>query len=120
MIAILVVWPSTWNSITVTVLKNGFSTIQACGFGLLISFFYCFFCSGFCAPIDVHAFTCELKNKLSAKCRGKDETYFTRAVKEICEEYDGKGTKKENFMPEIDDGKSTSWIDERLKYSTNK
>ena len=29
--------------------KNGLSTIQACGFGLLISFFYCFFCSGFCA-----------------------------------------------------------------------
>ena len=36
-------------------------------------------------------------------------------MKEICEEYDDKGTKKEEFMPEIDDGKSKSCIDESLK-----
>ena len=58
----------------------------------LTSFFYCFFCSGFCAATDVNAFTSELKNKLLAKSRGKAETNFTRAMKEICEEYDDKGT----------------------------
>ena len=36
------------------------------------------------------------------------------------EEYDDKGTKKEDFMPEIDDGKSRSCIDERLKDSVEK
>ena len=87
---------------------------------LLISFFYCFFCSGFCVATDVQAFTFELKNKLSAKCRGKVETDFTTAVKEICEEYDDKGTEKEDFMLEIDDGKSRSCIDACLKDSMNK
>ena len=90
------------------------------GFGLLISFFYCFFCNGFYAATDVQAFTSELKNKLSSKCRGKAETDFTLAVKEICEEYDDKGTEKEDFMPEIDDRKSRSCIDEILKDFTNK
>ena len=41
-------------------------------------------------------------------------------MKEICEEYDDKGTEKEDFMPEIDDGKSRSCIDESLKDSTEK
>ena len=36
-------------------------------------------------------------------------------MKEICEEYDDKGTEKEDFMPDIDDGKSRSCIDESLK-----
>ena len=44
----------------------------------LTSFFDCFFCSGFCAATDVQAFTSELKNKFSAKCRGNDEIEFTR------------------------------------------
>ena len=90
------------------------------GFGLLISFFYCFFCNGFCASTDVQAFTSELKNKLSSKCRGKVETDFTLTMKEICKNYDDKGTEKEEFMPEIDDGKSISCIDEILKDSMNK
>ena len=90
------------------------------GFGLLISFFYCFFSSGFCAATDVQAFTSELKNKLSTKCQGKAESDFTLAVKEICEEYDDKGTDKEDFMPYIDDGKSRSCIDESLKDSVEK
>ena len=59
------------------------------------------------------------------------ETDFTLVVKEICEEYDDKGTEKQDFMPEIDDGKSRSCIDESilvllqngvycsLKYSTH-
>ena len=68
----------------------------------------------------VQEFTSELKNKLSAKCRGKAETDFTWVVKEICEEYDDKGKEKEEFMPEIDDGKSRSCIDESLKDCTNK
>ena len=89
-------------------------------FGLLISFLYCFLCSGFCAITDVQAFTYELKNKLSAKCRGKAEIDFTLAVKEICEEYDDKGTEKEDFMLDIDDGKSRSCIDEILKDSMKK
>ena len=38
-------------------------------------------------------------------------------VKELCEEYDDKGTEKEEFMPEIDDGKSISCIHEILKDS---
>ena len=90
------------------------------GFGLLISFFYCFFCSGFCVATSVQEFTSELKNKLLAKCRGKAETDFTRAMKEICEEYDDKGINKEDFVPEIDGGKYRSCIDESLKDSTNK
>ena len=90
------------------------------GFGSLISFFYWFFCSGLCAPTDLQEFTSELKNKLSAKCQGKDETDFTQAVKEICKEYDDKGTVKEEFMPDIDDGKSRSCIDEILKDSVEK
>ena len=44
----------------------------------LTSFFYCFFYSVFCVATDVQAFTSELKNKSSAKCRGKVETDFTR------------------------------------------
>ena len=76
--------------------------------------------SGFCAPTNVQAFTSKLKNKLSAKCRGKAETKFTREVKEICEEYDDKGREKEEFMPEIDDGKSRSCIDESIKDSAEK
>ena len=90
------------------------------GFGLLISFLYCFFCSSLCASTDVQAFTSELKNKLLAKCRGKVETNFMLTVKEICEEYDDKGIEKEDFMPDIDDGKSRSCIDEILKDSMNK
>ena len=45
----------------------------------LTSFFYCFFYSGFCVATNVKEFTSELKNKSSAKCRGKTETDFTWA-----------------------------------------
>jgi len=41
-------------------------------------------------------------------------------MKEICEEYDDKGTEKEDFMPEIDDRKSRSCIHESLKNSAKK
>ena len=41
-------------------------------------------------------------------------------MKEICEDYDDKGTEKEDFMPYIDDGKSISCIDKRLKDSAEK
>ena len=41
-------------------------------------------------------------------------------VKEICKEYDDKGIEKEDFMVEIDDGKSKSCIDEILKDSERK
>ena len=41
-------------------------------------------------------------------------------MKEICEEYDDKGTEKEGFIPEIDDGKFRSCIDESLKDSAEK
>ena len=34
------------------------------------------------------------------------EIDFTLAVKEICEDYDDKGTYKEDFMLQFDDGKS--------------
>ena len=77
--------------------------------------FYCFFCSGFCALTDVPEFTSDLKINLLAKCWGKALNDFTQVVKEICEEYDDKGTKKEEFIPEIDDGKSRSCINEILK-----
>jgi len=75
---------------------------------------------GFCAPTDVQAFTPELKNKLSAKCRGKAESDFTRAVEEICEEFDDKDTEKHEFIPEIDNGKAISFIDESSKDSAEK
>ena len=55
-----------------------------------------------------------------AKCRGKVENEFTWIVKEICEEYDDKGTNKEDLLPKIHDGKSRSCIDESLKDSTEK
>ena len=42
------------------------------------------------------------------------------AMKELCEEYDDKGTEKEDFITKIDDGKSISCIDEILKDSMNK
>ena len=87
------------------------------GFGSLISFFIASFVV---VSVLLLTFTSELKNKLSAKCWGKDETEFTWAVKEICEEYDDKGIDKEDFMPDIDDGKSRSCIDERLKDSAEK
>ena len=41
-------------------------------------------------------------------------------MKDICEEYDDKGTEKEYFIPDIDDGKSKSCIDESLKDSAKK
>ena len=41
-------------------------------------------------------------------------------MKELCEEYDDKGTEKEDFMPEIDDGKSISCIHESIKDSVEK
>ena len=81
----------------------------------MISFFYCIFCCGFYVVSDIQAFTSELKNKLATKCRGKAKTDFTQVVKEIHEEYDDKGTEKEEFIPDIDDGKSKSCIDESLK-----
>ena len=86
----------------------------------MISFFYCFFCTGFCVATDVQEFTSELKNKLPVKCPGKAETDFTLAVKDICEEYDDKGKKKEDFVPEIDGEKYRSCIDESLKDYANK
>ena len=36
-------------------------------------------------------------------------------MKETCEDYDDKGIDKEDFMPEVDDGKSISYTDESLK-----
>ena len=63
-------------------------------FGLSISFFYCFFCSGFYAPTDVQYFTYELENKLLAEYQGKDETGITQEVKEICVEYNDKRIEK--------------------------
>ena len=41
-------------------------------------------------------------------------------MKEICEDYDDKGTKKEEFTWDIDDGKSISCINEGLKDSAEK
>ena len=41
-------------------------------------------------------------------------------MKEKCEEYDDKYTKKEEFMLEIDDGKYRSCINESLKDSAEK
>ena len=59
-------------------------------------------------------------NKIDDMGVDNSKTDFTLAVKEICEEYDDKGTQKEDFMPEIDDGKSRSCIDESLKDRMNK
>lgn len=75
---------------------------------------------GFCAPTDVQAFTADLKIKLSAKCRGKAESDFTRAVKEICKAFDEKDTEKQEFIPEIDNVKARLCIDERSKESVEK
>ncbi|KAK4360209.1 hypothetical protein RND71_019161 [Anisodus tanguticus] len=42
----------------------------------------------FVAPADITAFTVDIKNKVSARCRGKTVKYFAQAVKEICEEFE--------------------------------
>ncbi|KAF5177661.1 Enhancer of ag-4 protein [Thalictrum thalictroides] len=42
----------------------------------------------FVAPGDIQEFTNESKSKLSARCQGKTEKDFTRAVKEICEAFE--------------------------------
>ena len=59
-------------------------------------------------------------NKIDDMGFDNAKTDFTLAVKEICQEYDDKGIEKEDFMPEIDDGKSRSCIDESLKDSVEK
>ena len=41
-------------------------------------------------------------------------------MKETCEDYDDKGIDKEDFIPNIDDGKYRSCIDESLKDSIEK
>ena len=41
-------------------------------------------------------------------------------MKDICEEYGDKGTEKQDFMPEINDGKSRSCIDKSLNDSGEK
>ena len=73
----------------------------------------------------------ETINKIDDMGVDNVENEFTLEVKEICEEYDDKGTEKEAIMPDIDDGKSRSCIDESilvllqsgvyyyLKYSTH-
>ncbi|GAB4842775.1 ENHANCER OF AG-4 protein [Ancistrocladus abbreviatus] len=38
----------------------------------------------FVAPADIQAFTCESKNKLLTRCKGKTVKYFAQAVREIC------------------------------------
>ncbi|XP_060196064.1 ENHANCER OF AG-4 protein 2 isoform X2 [Lycium barbarum] len=42
----------------------------------------------FVAPADITAFTVDIKNKVSARCRGKTVKYFAQAVKEISEEFE--------------------------------
>ena len=75
----------------------GFSFTSRCRFWFIDFIFLLLLLHGLCAPIDVPAFTYEFKIKLSSKCRGKAETDFTLVVKEICEEYDDKGTGKEEL-----------------------
>ncbi|KAH9323709.1 hypothetical protein KI387_018348 [Taxus chinensis] len=66
---------------------------------------------GFCAPTDIQAFTVESKNKLLARCRGKTVSDFTRAVREICDEYDELEMEKQDVIPEIHKMKSRSCVD---------
>ena len=53
-----------------------------------------------------------------AQCSGKVETNFTREVKYICEEYDDKGTEKEDFMPDIDDESFKDSV-EKVQFTKN-
>lgn len=46
------------------------------------------FYRAFVAPADIQAFTTEVKNKLSARCKGKTVKYFAQAVEEICEAFE--------------------------------
>lgn len=57
---------------------------------MFVSFclFKCF-CSAFVAPADIQALTTEAKSKLLARCRGKTVKDFARAVKEICDAFEG-------------------------------
>ncbi|KAL3830645.1 hypothetical protein ACJIZ3_019447 [Penstemon smallii] len=48
----------------------------------------------FVAPVDIQTFTSETKDKLSARCKGKTVKFFTRAVEEICEEFEELQRKK--------------------------
>ncbi|CAN4105500.1 unnamed protein product [Withania somnifera] len=42
----------------------------------------------FVAPADITAFTNDVKNTVSARCKGKTVKFFAQAVKEICEEFE--------------------------------
>ncbi|XP_057820295.2 uncharacterized protein LOC131033169 isoform X2 [Cryptomeria japonica] len=66
---------------------------------------------GFCFPTDIQTFTLDLKNKLTAKCYGRTASDFTRAVEEICEEYDDLETEKRDVTPEIHKMKARTCID---------
>lgn len=61
-------------------------------------------CRAFVAPVDIQAFTDEVKNKLSARCQGKTVKYFAQAVKEICLEYDELQKEKSSGLRSDADG----------------
>lgn len=63
---------------------------------------FSFFNRAFVAPADIQAFTIEVKNKLSARCRGKTIKHFAQAVKEICAEFE-QLQEKSSVGPRDDD-----------------
>ncbi|KAM7487905.1 hypothetical protein LguiB_025389 [Lonicera macranthoides] len=57
----------------------------------------------FVAPADIQAFTTEVKNKLSARCKGKTVKYFAQAVEEICEAFEELQRRKSSGGTEDND-----------------
>ena len=60
----------------------------------------------FVAPGDIQAFTSEVKNKVSARCRGKTVKYFAQAVKEICEAFEELQQKNASGLRDDTDRKA--------------
>ncbi|PWA65628.1 CID domain-containing protein [Artemisia annua] len=63
----------------------------------------------FVTPADIQPFTSESKDKVLNKCKGKTVKYFSQAVKEICEIYDGNDGQ--TSQP---DANSTEIVDEEM------
>ncbi|GFQ01421.1 enhancer of ag-4 protein 2 [Phtheirospermum japonicum] len=64
----------------------------------------------FVAPADIQAFTTEVKNKVSARCKGKPVKYFAQAVQEICVEFEA--LQRENLIGVGDDDYTQSFASE--------
>ncbi|XP_076891028.1 ENHANCER OF AG-4 protein 2-like [Bidens hawaiensis] len=60
----------------------------------------------FVAPVDIQLFTRESKDKLLNRCKGKTVKYFSQAVREICDVFDGLENKSSDSLKDGNDGQT--------------